>query len=196
LKILQDKRINSLALPHFNSIKMKNYFFFTLILFLVIACARDSRERIFEINYPNILFNLPAGLSSNIAWGYSRSDIPTNFRNIVKANNSDTAVIAGVYPFAARISSLDGFDYDFVEQVSILMCSNEKNQCSLISDEVFYIDNLRGRAREVIELLPTERNIEKLLTEEQYRLEIVFYFRNSTPYLVESRLDLLFEAVK
>lgn len=175
---------------------MKKYLYFTMLALLIIACSRDSRERLFEVVYPNILFNLPAGLSSNITWGYSRSDLPSNFRNVVKGNNSDTAVIAGVFPYSARITSLDGLDYDFVEEVSILMCSNEKSQCSSISDEVFYIDNLRGRAKEDLELLPTPRNIEKLLSEEQYRLEIIFYFRNSTPYLVESRLDMLFEAAK
>ncbi len=175
---------------------MKKYLFFAGVVLLIVACSRDSRERLFEINYPNILFDLPAGLSGNIAWGHSKSDLPSNFRNIVKANNSDTAVIAGVFPYSARITSLDGFDYNFVEGVSILMCSNEKKQCSLISDEVFYIDDLRGRAKSSINLLPTQRNIEKLLSEEQYRLELVFYFRNSTPYLVESRLDMLFEAAR
>lgn len=175
---------------------MRKYFLFAVFFLLFIACSRDSRERIFEITYPNMLFNLPAGLSGNIPWGYSRSDIPSNFRSLVKANNSDTAVIVGVYPYAARITSLDGLDYDFVEGVSVLMCSNEKSQCSLISDEVFYIDDLRGRAKEDIELLPTEKNVEKLLSEERFRLEVVFYFRNSTPYLVESRLDMVFEAAK
>lgn len=175
---------------------MKKYFLYLPLVFLSMACSRESRERLFEINYPNTLFNLPAGLSSNIAWGYNRSDIPSNFRNLVKANNSDTAVIAGVFPYSARITALDGLDYNFVEQVSILMCSNEKSKCSLISDEVFYIDDLRGRARGNIELLPTPRNIEKLLSEERYRLEIVFYFRNTSPYLIESRLDMLFEATK
>ena len=61
---------------------------------------------------------------------------------------------------------------------------------------VLIIDDLRGRAKSSINLLPTQRNIEKLLSEEQYRLELVFYFRNSTPYLVESRLDMLFEAAR
>lgn len=175
---------------------MKQYFFLIIIITLIISCVRDNRERIFEVVYPNLLFTLPAGLNGATPWGYALADVPSRFRNLVKANNSDTAVIAGVLPYAATITSRDGSDFKFVEGVSILMCSNTKSQCSLISDEVFYIDDLRGRARDEIKLLPTERNIEKLLSEEQFRLEIVFYFRNSTPYSVDSKLDMVFEAVK
>jgi len=175
---------------------MKKYFFFLIVIISFLNCSRESRERIFEVVYPNIQFNLPAGLSGLTPWGYALADVSSNFRNLVKVNNSDTSVIAGVLPYSARISSLDGLDYDFVEGVSILMCSNDKAQCSLISDEVFYIDDLRGRANEQIELLPTLKNVEKLLSEERFRLEVVFFFRNSTPYTVESRLDMVFEAVR
>ncbi|MFN7119050.1 MAG: hypothetical protein ACK4TA_19790 [Saprospiraceae bacterium] len=175
---------------------MKKYVFLIIIIYSFTSCSRESRERLFEVVYPNIQFNLPAGLTGSTPWGFARSSVSSNFNNLVKTYNTDTAVIAGVFPFSARITSLDGFDYDFVEGVSVLMCSTSKAQCSLISDEVFYIDDLRGRAREQIELLPTEKNLEKLLSEGQFRLEVVFYFRQTTPYLVESRLDLVLEAAK
>jgi hypothetical protein len=175
---------------------MQKYLLVTILSLTMIACSRESRERLFEVVYPNIAFTLPAGLSTQTGWGFNQKDVASNFRNLVQANNTDTSVIKGVYPFSARITSLDGFDYNFVEGVSILICSNEKSRCSTISDEMFYIEDLRGRAREQIELLPTERNIEKLLSEERFRLEVIFYFRNTTPYAVDSRLDMVFEAAR
>lgn len=175
---------------------MKKIFFLLFIIVSFVGCSRESRERIFEVVYPNIQFDLPAGLTNSTPWGFAKSNVSSNFLSLVKSNNTDTSMIAGVLPYSARITSLDGFDYDFVEGVSILMCSTSKSQCSLISDEVFYIDDLRGRADEQIELLPTQKNVEKLLSEGQFRLEVVFYFRNSTPYLVESKLDMVLEAVK
>ncbi len=175
---------------------MKKVFLLLFVIVSILSCSRENRERVFEVVYPNILFNLPAGLSGITPWGFAKAEVSSNFFSLVKANNTDTSVIAGVLPYSARIASLDGFDYDFVEGVSVLMCSTTKSQCSLISDEVFYIDDLRGRAKEQIELLPTQKNVEKLLSEGQFRLEVVFYFRNSTPYLVESRLDMVLEAVK
>lgn len=174
---------------------MKNYFLFTILFLLATACSKDNRERIFQLLYPNFQFNLPVGLSATTAWGYGLRDVSSNLKFYLTDNKSDTAVIKAINPYSARITALDGLDYDFVEEVSVRICNNDKSQCTL-ADEVFYIDDLRGRANETIELLPTLRNVEKLLIENQFRLEIVFFFRNTTPYTVESKLDMVFEAVR
>lgn len=177
---------------------MKKYFLFTTIIFIIllsIACSRDRRERFFEILYPNFQFDLPAGLSTSTAWGFELRNVASNFDAYLKDYNTDTIQVAGVLPFSARITSLDGNDYRFVEEVSVRICEEGNKPCT-DAYEVFYIDDLRGRADESIRLQPTSRNVEKLLSQGRFRLDVVFFFRNTTPYAVESKLDMGFEAVK
>lgn len=174
---------------------MKKLCFFISAFCILTACNRDDRERVFEIIYPNLQFTLPVGLTAQTAWGYNLRSVPSNLKNYLRENNTDTAVIAAINPYSARITSLDGFDYNFVEEISVRICSTDKSQCTT-ADEVFYIDDLRGRAGESVELLPTLRNVEKLLSQDNFRLEMVFFFRNTSTYSVQSKLDMAFEAVK
>ncbi|MDX1939120.1 MAG: hypothetical protein SFU99_01130 [Saprospiraceae bacterium] len=166
-----------------------------IILFLL-SCRGDERERIFDMLYPNINFELPAGLSAAINWAYEIESVASNISFYLNENKVDTALIAGINPVSARITSLDGgFEYDFVEEISIRICNDGRTPCTP-ADEVFYIDDLRGRAKQTINLLPSLRNAEKSLTRNRFRLDVVFFFRYSTPYSVASRLDMTFEAVK
>lgn len=159
------------------------------------ACSRDNGERVFEMLYPNFQFTLPVGLIANTAWAYELRNVSSNLNAYLRENQTDTSVITAINAYSARLTSLDGLDYKFVEEVSVRICSNDKSQCTM-ADEVFYIDDLRGRAGESINLLPTLRNVEKLLSQERFRLEVVFFFRNTTPYSVDSKLDMSFEAVR
>lgn len=175
---------------------MRNLIIYIFAITLLISCQRDNRERIFEMFYPNIEFELPAGLSSALPWAYEVQSIPSNISFYLNENNVDTAIIAGINPVSARISALDGgLDYDFVEEVSIRICDEGRKLCTP-ADEVFYIDNLRGRANTRIDLLPSLRNAKRSLTQGRFRLEIVFFLRYTSPYPVSSRLDMTFEAVK
>ncbi len=175
---------------------MKNTLYFFTAVFILTACQKDNRERLFELFYPNILFELPAGLSSAVPWALERESLATNIAAYLKDNNADTAIITGINPVSARISSLEtAFNYDFVEEVSVRICEEGRKPCTP-ADEVFYINNLRGRARQSIDLLPSLRNAKRNLTKGRFRLEVVFFFRYATPYSVSSRLDMAFEAVK
>lgn len=168
----------------------------TVIVLFLLSCRGDERERIFDMLYPNINFELPAGLSSAIPWAYEVQSISSNISFYLNENNVDTALIAGINPVSARITSLDGaFDYEFIEEVSIRICNDGRTPCTP-ADEVFYIDDLRGKARQTINLLPSLRNAKKSLTRKHFRMDIVFFLRYSSPYSVSSRLDMTFEAVK
>ncbi len=169
-------------------------YFFAIILF--IGCRQDRRERIFEMVYPNILFDLPAGLSNAVPWALEQQSLATNIDFFLNNNNADTAQFEGILPVSARITSLDsGFGYQFIEEVSIRICKEGRALCTP-ADEVFYIDELRGRAGQSIDMLPSLRNAKRDLTRDRYRLEVVFFLRLSSPYSVSSRLDMSFEAVR
>lgn len=174
---------------------MRKLLFFLIITLITISCSRDNGERVFEMLYPNFQFTLPAGLNATTAWAYELRNVSSNLNSYLRENQTDTSAVAAINPVAARISSLDGLDYKFVEEISVRICSNDKSQCTA-ADEVFYIDDLRGKAGESIKLLPTLRNVKKLLSQERFRLEVVFFLRNTSPYSVESKLDMSFEAVR
>lgn len=172
--------------------------FFSIVfgVLLLLSCQREKRERIFEIVYPNVSFELPAGLSAAVPWALEKESLATNINFYLAENQVDTSVIDGILPVSARITSLDsGANFDFVEEISVRICDQGRAICTP-ADEVFYIDDLRGRAGQSINLLPSLRNAKKDLIKSRYRLEVVFFFRYSTPYSVSSRMDMSFEAVR
>jgi len=177
-------------------LKKKKIYLLVLGIGLFFSCQQDSRERLFEMVYPNITFELPAGLSNATPWAFEQESRSTNINFFLDNNAADTSVVEGILPLSARITSLDsGFGYDFVEEISVRICEEGRALCTP-ADEVFYIDDLRGRAGQSVDLLPSLRNARRDLVRNRYRLEIVFFFRLSTPYSVRSRLDMSFEAVR
>lgn len=177
---------------------MKKIILFTIIIVsaLSFSCNQEQRERLFEMTYSNIAFDIPAGLSATFPRVFERDEQLTNINFYLNNAQLDTAMILGINPLFARITSLDnGLDYNFVEEVSVRICPENSTACT-IADEVFYIDNLRGRAGSRIDLLPTLRNVKRILTQQRYKLEVLFFFAYSTPYTISSRLDMSFEAVK
>ena len=145
--------------------------------------------------YPNFQFEVIAGGSAFLPRVSDWKNVQTNIDFFVNEANSDTALIKSINPFSARITSRDGGRYEFLREVSVRICEANTNQCTP-ADEVFYIDNLQNRAGEQIDLLPTLRNVKKQLTEETYRLEIVFFLDYPSQFNIESQLDMTFQAVK
>lgn len=165
------------------------------LFFLLLGCSKGERERLFEMTYPAIDFEIPAGLSPSLPRVFEKDNIPSNIDFFLRQNNLDTSQITRIQPFSARITALDNLDYDFVQEVSVRICEAGAEQCSR-ADEVFYIDNLNEREDDVIELLPSLGDAKPELTGEEFKLEVVFFFRFTTPYSVRSRLDMTFEAVR
>jgi hypothetical protein len=171
---------------------------YVVVLFLLMTgCRKDSGERIFEMLFPNITFEIPAGLNASFQQVFELPVVPSNIDAYLTEFSMDTAMIRAILPVSARLSSLDGapFGYDFVEAISIRICDPAKADC-FDGEEVFYIDNLRGRAGQEIRLIPGLRNAKRDLIRQQFRLEVVFYFAYTTPFAVRSRLQLSFEALR
>lgn len=170
--------------------------FFFLTILLMFSCRREKQERLFEMVYPNIGFQIPAGVSPSLPRVFEVSSMATNIDAYLKQYSTDTMEIKGINPYAATLTSLDNrLDFDFIREISVRICPEGQAPCSQI-DEMFYIDNLDQREDNEVRLLPSLRNAKKQLLKKKFKLEVVFFMYYSPPYFVESRLDLVFEAVK
>lgn len=160
------------------------------------GCKKDSRERLFEMPYPNTMFTIPAGVNPFFPLVFEVNNQNTNFDFFLNQSSADTSNITAINPAFGRITALEnGQEYYFIEEVSVRICATDKVECSP-ADEVFYIDDLRGRANERLDLLPTLRNVKSLMMGSQFRLEVVFFLNDFPPYSVDSRFDMTFEAVR
>lgn len=167
----------------------------TVLCLLGWGCRKDGRERLFEMAYPSFNIEIPAGIAPTQALDFPFYDINTNIDFFLNQSQTDTSAIYAINPYFARLTSLDNLTYYFIEQVSVRICPNTGAACSY-ADEVFYIDDLRGRGDGRLDLLPTLRNVKPLLTGKKYRMDVVFFLNDYTPYSISGRFDMSFEAVR
>ncbi|PHN03944.1 hypothetical protein [Flavilitoribacter nigricans] len=165
-----------------------------VFLILSVACKKDRRERLFEINYPNFEFQFPAGLSQFQARVFAFPVVATDIDNYLQQFSTDTSAIAAINPYFATITNNNNVDFDFLQEVSVRACPVGM-ECTAF-DEVFYLDDLRNRRLSRLNLLPTLRNVKELLSGQNYRLEIVFFLSEISPFTIDCRLEMAFEAVR
>ncbi|MEN0003374.1 MAG: hypothetical protein AAF798_04500 [Bacteroidota bacterium] len=162
---------------------------------MVMGCVKDNRERLFELFYPNNLFEIPAGIGGVFPREVEWSNVATNIDFYLSETGLDTAQIRDINPIDATIISLDGFDFDFAQEISVRICPTSEQDC-IPADEVFYIDRLDGRAGDAVRLLPTLRNVRRNLLEQSYKLEILFFLNGTTQVQMNAKLDMTFEAYR
>ena len=188
-----NRKINKFC--QLGSNKMKKILPFLIMALLVLTCNRDNRERLFEMVYPNFRFDVIPGGSSFLPRVVEFNSVATNIDFYLDQSNTDPELITGINPYSARIYSLDGNEFQFVEEISVRICPDGPDPCTP-ADEAFYIDNLQNRGDEVVELLPTLRNVKNQMLERTIKTEIVFFLRYPPPTSIESAFDMTFEAVK
>jgi hypothetical protein len=163
-------------------------------LLLSIACRKDRRERIFEMTYPNFEFQFPAGLSQFQSRVFAFPSITTDIDSYLQQFSTDTSAVAAINPLYANIYNDNNLDFDYLEEVSVRVCPVGQ-ECTPF-DEAFYLDNLRNRSLSRLQLLPTLRNLKPVLAGKNYRLEIVFFLSEISPFTLDCRLEMGFEAVR
>lgn len=174
---------------------MKKLLPILLIPLLLFTCNKDNRERLFEMLYPNFRFNVVPGGSSFLPRVVEFNSVSSNIDFYLDQSSTDPTSITGINPYSARVYSLDGNEFDFVEEISVRVCPDGPDPCTP-ADEAFYIDRLQNRGDEEVELLPTLRNVKSLLSERTFKTEIVFFLSYPSPRAIESGFDMTFEAVK
>jgi hypothetical protein len=163
---------------------------------LIFSCRKDNRIRLFEIAYPNTFFDLPAGLSYVLPRVFEVPAIRSNYEVFRKSSGFSAEQVQVVSPLSATITALDpGLRYDFLREVSVRICPIGNDPCTP-ADEVFYIDRIQRIEDDRIQLLPTLRNVKSLISSEFFKLEVVFFLETTSPYYVESKLDMVFEATQ
>lgn len=167
-----------------------------LPLMLLTTCRQDNRQKLFEMIYPNILFDMPAGLTGSLPRVFEMNGMRTNFRAYLNEFSVDTALITGIEPISATLRALTDERFDFLREVSIRICEAESASCN-IAEEVFYLDNIQNqRIGSELRLLPTLINAERVLTQERFKLEVWFYFFGVSPSSIPIKMDLRFDAVQ
>jgi hypothetical protein len=175
---------------------MGRFFFLLLLCTLTYSSCRDDiGESLFEMNYPPREFVLPAGLNTTVAYVQSINNIPTSYPDFVNASGHSADEVTKIVPRFARLISLDGLDLGFLSSISVRICPITQQDCSF-ADEVFYIDDLYRRDLSTVNLNPGLGNVKDLLSGGLYKLEIVMFPGEITPYTVDCRLEYSFEAFK
>ncbi|MCB0598022.1 MAG: hypothetical protein H6557_22140 [Lewinellaceae bacterium] len=175
---------------------MKKLWIALLAVVIGAACTKDKREPLFDMFYPNFELLIPAGQSFTLPFPLAKRGINTNIDFYLQENNIDTAMITEIAPISARLTSIDGFNYDFLDRISIRLCPDTEVPCTE-GDEVFYIDRLQfDRPGSRIDLLPGLRNVRRDLIREKYRLELVFFLAFTPSRNYDTRLDMTFRALR
>ena len=178
---------------------MRRIYLFLLFLLMMVGCKKDKRERLFEILVPNIIFDIPAGLTGSLPRVFELDNLTTGILALAKNAGVDTALIVEIRPRAATLSSIQGNgDYSFLREVAIRVCRSGSQECR-VTDEAFnivYYDDRRIGTR--INLNPSLPNLRRTLIREKFKLEILFYIKPGmvSPTAINTRLDMVFEAVK
>ena len=167
-----------------------------LLIALMAGCRGDNRITIFEMIYPNIQFEMPAGLTGTLPRVFEQDGLRTNFRAYLQEFNVDTSQIAGIEPISATLSSLNGERFNFLREISIRICDARSEGCNAV-EEVFYLDNMQNqRIGDEVRLLPSLIDAERILSQDRFKLEIWFFFFGTSPTSIPMKLDLRFDAVE
>jgi len=165
------------------------------VLLMLTACSKIERNQLFEMVYPPLDFEFPAGLPPNSLWVQDYPGLPSPFESLANQAGVDTARVAGVFPLRASLISLDGTRLDFFRSIQVLVCIPGTGECSLLGDEVFYNDQLNDREDVVIDLQPGLRNVKEEFANEVVRIQLIFGLSRPSPLNVDCRFQMSFEAV-
>lgn len=173
---------------------MNRLFFFFLLPLCLFNCNPDDNLTVaFEMEYPNLTFEIPAGLNTVESHFFVVNDIPTNkdffFGNVAEAD------IQTIVPAFARISSLDGnqVDYDFLFEISVRICASGTSiNCTR---EIFWRDQIPVNIGSSVNLIPNDIDVKEILTGETFTIEVVLLRMVSPPpSFINTRVELGFEA--
>ncbi|MEZ4984991.1 MAG: hypothetical protein R2795_08150 [Saprospiraceae bacterium] len=164
-------------------------------LLLLAACRKDQGEALFDLNYPPRSFTLAAGANPGLAQVFTFNNQPTLFQSFLNNSGHTADEVEGIQSRFARLSSEDGFDLGFLTGVSVRICPVTQDECTF-ADEVFYRDDLFRRNISVINLDPGLADKKELLSGNLYKMEVLLFLGDVSPYAVDFRLEYGFTAYK
>ncbi|MFK7932792.1 MAG: hypothetical protein AB8G22_04740 [Saprospiraceae bacterium] len=172
--------------------RLLQYFLICLPLLFLSCNPDDGLEFAFRMEYPNNIFEIPAGLNTIESHFFVLEDIPSNLG--LYFAEADTADIRAIVPREARLTSLDGtnIDFDFIFEISIRLCRTDGSLCNR---EIFYRDQIPENIGSSLGLIPNENNVKEELLAGEYTIEVVLQRLAYSPVqFIRARLDLTFDA--
>ncbi len=169
---------------------MRKFFLLLFPIFLLANCTKDSRIVLFEMNYPNRIFEIPAGLSAVESFHVKIDNIQSEIDNYLANRNITKEDVSSILPGEFVLSSLDGTPLDFMYEVSVRIHSNTNPN---VEKEIFYDDRVYENTGATLSLIPNENDLSEILYEDFYSLDIGLIRLRDTPnHTVEMRFDLKF----
>lgn len=165
-----------------------------LLLSLLVSCRNDTGVRLFTMNFITE-FSFNGVLNTIESHYFPVGPLNSNISRLMNENDVSDEDITRIEPNFAVLKSLDGYDLDFIEEISVRICPVSGGTCQL---EVFYLDDIPFRTRDEIDLLPSLSNVKSFfINQNQFRLELVFLrLRNFSPANMQLRFDFGFDARK
>ncbi len=171
-------------------------YFFSLLFW---QCQKDDLVVAFRMEYPNLTFDIPAGLNTLDSHFFILRSIPTN-KNFFFGSN-DEASIVEITPSFARIVGLQGnlADYGFINEIVVRICQdNDVNPTNVVDKcrrEIFFREGIPLNVGNRVDLLPNSNNLKAELTEETFTVVLVLRrLRDFSPINIPSRLEMQFQA--
>lgn len=166
---------------------------FSLFPLLYFSCTPDDGlEFAFRMNYPNNVFEIPAGLNTIESHFFVLENIPSNLN--LYFDGIDTTDIKAIVPREARLFSLDGtnVNFDFIFEISLRLCRPDGTSCNR---EIFYRDQIPENVGSSLPLIPNENNIRAEILNGAYTVEVVLQRLAYSPtQFTRVGLDLAFDA--
>lgn len=166
-----------------------------LIVLLLTTCRDEAGESLFPMSYPPKTFTLPGGTNTFASSVVSITNIPTDFPNFLSTTGYASSDVTKILPNSARLTATDGLDIGFLSEISVRICPNTPADCS-IADEAFYIDDLYRRRITAVNLQPNLGDFKDVLSSGLYKMEVVLFLGEISPYSVDFRLEYGFEAFR
>ncbi|PHI18408.1 hypothetical protein CEQ90_18065 [Lewinellaceae bacterium SD302] len=159
------------------------------IILLAFGCQNDRGEQLFRIDYQPLDLTLPAGQPAFQSFVIARPEMNSQLQQALDDNNvslEDVDEIGGTF---ARISSLSGEDFSQLREVNLRICPvGQENGCDQF-DVLFSLDDLYLRRDLVLNLNPGLRNFKELVASGNFRMELVFFFGETSSQTIDFRLE-------
>ncbi len=164
-------------------------FFITIFLIFLSGCSSDSPP-VFVMNL-EADFKIPAGLNTLDTHYFVLRGVPTFSRTYVN-NQEGRDAISGVFPSRAEINArFDRLDWAIIQEISIWAVSASD---SSIKREIFYENRIDFSNVRELKLSSSLSEVKDILFQDQLTLEVRIRLRNITPFEIDTRLTMNFDA--
>lgn len=157
-----------------------------LILILCFASCKPEVDPLFTMDM-EVEFEIPAGLGSLLTHTFVIRDVKNPLDSYLQTFGGDESTIASIQAGRGELTALfSSSNYEFVNKVSVWMVSSENPD---IRRELYYLDfNNDNNNDNSLKLLSAVSNVQSILENDTFDMEVKLEFRSFSPTTIENRL--------